>query len=287
MTGSVKVTSNEIKDALKKRYHYDSCGFYTEIDAGPDALGRSFRLDGVNLRVSGNSMLADVKGMFVQGFEIKVSRSDFLRDSKWNLYWDYVNTLTLVCPKGMVKPNEVPEKFGLMYYNPDSKTLRYKRQPSINENADSSSVKDSILVRLFYGMLNDGKFKDYGQKRYESAKEYIDEKNNKKDVGKMFGTKMAKRIDELEHKEVFHKYGNAYHDAFDGLANIALKHGIYLDVWEINDDSGPEDIDRFLESSSKAFDGLMGVDRYRQMLDNLEKFISDEMESIEGKKNNE
>lgn len=284
MTGGVKVTSNEVKDALRKRYHYDSCGFYTEIDAGPDALGRSFRLDGVNLRVSGNSMLADVKGMFVQGFEIKVSRSDFLRDSKWNLYWDYVNTLTLVCPKGMVKPNEVPEKFGLMYYNPDSKTLRYKRQPSINENADTSSVKDSILVRLFYGMLNDGKFKDYGQKRYESAKEYIDEKNNKKDVGKMFGTKMAKRIDELEHKEVYHKYGrNTYHDAFEGIVRIAYEHGIDIHEWEINDDSGPEDIDRFLESVSKSFDGVMGIDNYKRTLNDLEKFISKELESIERK----
>lgn len=277
---SAKVSSNDIKNALRKRYHYDSCGFYTEIDAGPDALGRSFRLDGVNLRVSGNSMLADVKGMFVQGFEIKVSRSDFLRDSKWNLYWDYVNTLTLVCPKGMVKPNEVPEKFGLMYYNPDSKTLRYRRKPSINENADTSSVKDSILVRLFYGMPND----DYGKRRYETAKEYIDEKDFRVEVGKTFGTKMARRVDELERKiSSYDNRDSPYYRAFHGIARIADEHGIGINAWEVEPDSTTDDVKKFLESVSKSFDGVMGVDSYKRTLDDLEKFIIRERESIERK----
>lgn len=48
------------------------------------------------------------------GYEIKVSRSDFLRDDKWPRYLDVVNCFYFVTPPGLLKPEEVPGNCGLL-----------------------------------------------------------------------------------------------------------------------------------------------------------------------------
>lgn len=48
------------------------------------------------------------------GYEVKVSRGDWLGDRKWEGYRELVNLLYLVAPKGLVKPDELPEGVGLM-----------------------------------------------------------------------------------------------------------------------------------------------------------------------------
>ncbi len=51
----------------------------------------------------------------VKIFEIKTSRSDFLGDNKWEKYLDYCDYLAFVCPEDIIKPEELPEKVGLVY----------------------------------------------------------------------------------------------------------------------------------------------------------------------------
>ena len=48
------------------------------------------------------------------GYEIKVSRNDFLQDNKWHLYLQYCNEFYFVVPKGLVKKEELPDHVGLM-----------------------------------------------------------------------------------------------------------------------------------------------------------------------------
>lgn len=74
--------------------------------------------------------------------ECKVSRGDFLGDQKkkhrqkgmgnWRFY---------ACPAGMIKVNELPEKWGLIYVNEDGKArieydCRKKRIPFISDSED-------------------------------------------------------------------------------------------------------------------------------------------------------
>src|SRR5687767_11755578 len=51
----------------------------------------------------------------VTGYEIKVSRSDFLRDNKWPSYLPMCNELYFVSPRDVIKPEECPEPCGLLY----------------------------------------------------------------------------------------------------------------------------------------------------------------------------
>jgi len=49
------------------------------------------------------------------GYEIKVSRGDFLNDEKWREYLPTCNQFSWVCPHGLIKPREVSDDVGLIY----------------------------------------------------------------------------------------------------------------------------------------------------------------------------
>lgn len=51
----------------------------------------------------------------ILGFEIKVSRTDFLQDAKWQNYSRFCSSLSVACPKGLIKPEEIPSPFGLFW----------------------------------------------------------------------------------------------------------------------------------------------------------------------------
>lgn len=49
------------------------------------------------------------------GYEIKVSRQDFLHDNKWTKYLAMCNELVFICPWDVIHINEVPADCGLMW----------------------------------------------------------------------------------------------------------------------------------------------------------------------------
>ena len=51
----------------------------------------------------------------VRGYEIKVSRSDFVNDTKWQDYLPYCHQFYFVCPPDLIQPDELPKEIGLMY----------------------------------------------------------------------------------------------------------------------------------------------------------------------------
>ncbi|MBR8535396.1 hypothetical protein KDU71_07475 [Carboxylicivirga sediminis] len=54
-----------------------------------------------------------------QLIEVKVSRSDFLSDKKkqWRRFpaWGMGDHRSYLCPEGLIKPEELPDKWGLLY----------------------------------------------------------------------------------------------------------------------------------------------------------------------------
>jgi hypothetical protein len=74
------VRSCDIKLALSKRHKDDY--FLTEVKDGPTMGASHARIDAWAMKKSWSKPL-------VWGYEIKVSRSDFLNDTKWPAYWGY------------------------------------------------------------------------------------------------------------------------------------------------------------------------------------------------------
>ncbi len=83
--------------------------FVSECKSGPTqtANARPFRLDAW---VMPRSWAHDA----CTGYEIKVTRADFLKDNKWQQYLDCCNLFYFVAPAGVIEKGEIPEPAGLL-----------------------------------------------------------------------------------------------------------------------------------------------------------------------------
>lgn len=120
------MTAERIINALAVKHSKDV--FVSECKTGPTQMARTCpRLDAWAMRKSWANPL-------VSGYEIKVSRSDFLGDNKWQAYLPYCNAFYFVCPKGVIDPGEVAEgPAGLMYISSTGGRLYTKRKAPYRE----------------------------------------------------------------------------------------------------------------------------------------------------------
>lgn len=75
-----------------------------------------------------DAVLVDYHQRKVRGFEIKVSREDFLQDKKWQLYSQFCSELSIVCPAELLQPEEIKSPFGLLWIGPNGEYW-WKRRP--------------------------------------------------------------------------------------------------------------------------------------------------------------
>lgn len=80
------------------------------------------------------------------GFEIKVSRNDFLRDVKWQEYLKYCTEFYFVAPPGIIDPNELPSEAGLMITSKNVKMLATKKKAPMRQVDIPDSIYRYILM---------------------------------------------------------------------------------------------------------------------------------------------
>ncbi len=84
----------------------------------------------------------------INAYEIKVNRSDWLRDQKFDRYAAYCNALWVAAPRGVVEVQELPEGVGLVEASKNGKRLMTKRRaalhPIIAEN--EAEIYKAILM---------------------------------------------------------------------------------------------------------------------------------------------
>lgn len=96
----------DIQIALAAKHAGDV--YVAECKNGPSAGSSHSRLDGWAMAKSWSKP-------HVYGYEIKVSRSDFQRDEKWQNYLALCNSLYFVCPPKLIQPEELPGDVGLLW----------------------------------------------------------------------------------------------------------------------------------------------------------------------------
>ncbi len=97
--------AGEILELLRCRHSRDI--FVCECKNGPSQCKSHLRMDAWAMKPSWANPCATV-------YEIKVARSDFLRDDKWRAYLPYCNQFYFVCPAKLIKPEELPGEAGLI-----------------------------------------------------------------------------------------------------------------------------------------------------------------------------
>jgi hypothetical protein len=109
-TMTARVTAADIRAALALRYPSKSHSLMFEVAPETGSATRYADAVAVGLWRS--------HGHKIEGFEIKVSRSDFLSEmakpEKSAPVFQYCNHWWLVTPKGLVEPSELPTTWGLM-----------------------------------------------------------------------------------------------------------------------------------------------------------------------------
>jgi hypothetical protein len=102
------MTEREIENLLADRHAKDV--FIPQCKDGPTTGGLSI--------MDGWAMNRSWSRLTFWGYEIKVSKQDFIHDEKWHTYLPYCNQLYFVCPKGVISVESVPDGVGLIYALP-------------------------------------------------------------------------------------------------------------------------------------------------------------------------
>lgn len=118
--GNAAIKSEDIRSALKLRYPPEQYALMFEV--APRTGGGTRYADAVSVGLWASH------GHAIEGFEIKVSRSDFLNEMKQpeksEPVMRYCDKWWLVAPKGMVTADELPTTWGLLELH--DKLLRVK-----------------------------------------------------------------------------------------------------------------------------------------------------------------
>lgn len=233
-----KVTSTDIKKALagfhEKDFFITECKTCSTYFPDPQGL---LKFDGLAIRKSYTKPC-------ITGYEIKVSRGDFLQDNKWHLYLQYCNEFYFVVPAGLITKEEIPENVGLIYYYPDTTVLRTKRKALYREIEEPVGVYKYIIFSRF-----DQDRIPFYENRAEFARDYLNDKDEKRRLGTAFGSKMAKDLREAQGKLDNLKDAADDVEFAQAVGKLIEKHGIGWRWRRYNDAELLEKLDEALSSS--------------------------------------
>lgn len=131
------MNAHDLTALLQQRHSGDV--FVSECKDGPTHGGGHRRLDGWAMKRSWVNPC-------VIGYEIKISRSDFLQDEKWADYLPMCNQLYFVCLWGLIQPAEVPAEVGLLWASKTGTRLYSKAKAAHRDIEIPESVWRYILM---------------------------------------------------------------------------------------------------------------------------------------------
>jgi len=132
-----KITAADIVRLLEQRHANDV--FVPECKDGPSENTSHLRLDAWVMKRSWAKPC-------VWGYEIKVSRSDFLGDDKWHGYLPLCNEFYFVAPSGVIKPGELPEEAGLLLVTSTARRLWTKKKAPYRDIEIDTNIFRYVLI---------------------------------------------------------------------------------------------------------------------------------------------
>lgn len=182
-----KVRADQVKHALANRHTDDL--FLTEVKTGQTWNNKEL------LKFDALAMKRSWANPCITGYEVKVSRGDFLQDQKWPGYMAYCNKFSFVCPKGLITKDELPDNVGLIYYYPDTGALRSERPPKHR----MIDIPPEMYMYMLMSRIEPDRHPFFSSQR-EMMQAYVADKVERARLGSDVGSKMASEIRELRKK---------------------------------------------------------------------------------------
>jgi len=190
----VQVRADEILRALHKKHTENirsSAAFFTQVRNGPTQSARRGELriiDGLAVRKSWAQPC-------LTGYEVKVSRSDFMSDTKWPDYLPMCHELYFACPSGLIQPDEVGEEVGLIWYNPETQSLT-TRKKAVYRRIELSA---DMLYHILMSHCDNGGHPFFSSKR-EMFEAWLADKRSRSDMGYAVKGKLWSQLLEQENE---------------------------------------------------------------------------------------
>lgn len=179
-------TSHDVAKALEKRHRADA--FFREVKNGPTTIGMGARLRILDAVAIKKSYTAPC----ITGYEIKISRGDFLRDDKWQEYMPLCHRFLFACPAGLLKPNEMPEGVGLIEVTEKGMT-KITRRP-LHRNIELPVL---MFLYLVYSRTPSDR-PPWFSGAQEELSAWLAEKQERKHLGLQISRKLRARQSKLE-----------------------------------------------------------------------------------------
>lgn len=193
-----KLSSEEIKRLLKAKYDEPAFAFFTEVGNGTGSNCSRYA-DAVAFSLYPST------GLEMIGFEIKVSRSDFLNEmknpSKANDIMKFCDRWYLVCPKGMVLPDELPKTWGLLEVGQEGRIYKKKIAPPLEPEPLNRKIISALLRRATEGTVPKSVLRDefdrVRKQAIESAENAVKGKPNESYFEENYN-KLKEKVDQFE-----------------------------------------------------------------------------------------
>jgi hypothetical protein len=177
------ISSDKILDLLEQKH--SKSVFIRECKDGPTQGCEHFRMDAWVMNRSWANAC-------VTAYEIKVSRSDFLNDNKWNAYLKLCNSFYFVCPQGLIDVDELPADVGLIHVSATGTRLFTKKKAPVRQVQIPEEVFRYILMCR---VVVSRRWWDVDQEKPEDWKAWLEDKSENSRVGRRVSSEIASRVD--------------------------------------------------------------------------------------------
>ncbi|WP_053431755.1 MmcB family DNA repair protein [Halalkalibacterium halodurans] len=218
----MNVRADLIKRALSKKHHQDF--FLTEVKNGPTHFASELAIiDALAIKKSWAKPC-------ITGYEVKVSRQDFLNDSKWPVYKDMCHRFNFACPKGLISPDEVPEDVGLIWFNPETGALYTRKKSKFRE----IEMHADMLYYILMSRVQSDRHPFFSDER-EEIEAFMQDKTHRRYLANVYENKLAKQaeqaIKEAEQKENEAEKVMENARRFERVVEIMKNNGIKFHRW--------------------------------------------------------
>jgi len=198
---SKKITAYDISKLLHKKHSVEK--FLCVDECKADSTWFSQRCPRLDMWVMARSY---AHPRFI-GYEIKISRQDFLKDVKWVDYLKYCTEFYFVVPPDIVDVSEIPEQAGLLVASKNCKVLMTKKKAPVR----NVKIPQSILIYIL--MSRAVVVGDMFQTRpkVEIWKDRLKQIKSNKRLGHTLSYLIRERVNR-EVKEIKNENGNLKHE---------------------------------------------------------------------------
>jgi len=219
-------TSQKLLELLAQRHKKDV--FVAECKDGPTWNGPHLRLDAWAMNRSWAQACC-------YGYEIKVSRSDFLRDRKWTGYLPYCNAFFFVTPGKIVDKSELPPEVGLLEATSRGGRL-IMRKPAQRRTVEIPDCLWRYILMCRAHIVRECGLHEPATREYwqDWLRQKQDDRSLGNLVGKTIRETIANRIENLEKKnEELLDAHKQYENIMRTLKRLGFSDGWIPSTWNV------------------------------------------------------